>query len=127
MSGLWLVIAEGHPRQQFVGQTIWMLGLIAVGAVVLVGAAMIAYRHFNRQIKAADDEPFTLTDLRRMHREGQLTDEEFERAKAVMIARGRALLGDTDSAPASATVDSDKAAPADSDKAEDGPHRPEAR
>ena len=33
---------------------------------------------------------FTLSDLRQLHKQGQMTDEEFERAKAKMIAGGRA-------------------------------------
>ena len=127
MSDLWVSIAQRQPQQQFVDQAIWNLGLIAVGAVVLIGAAMIVYRYFNRQIKVGDGQPFTLTDLRRMHREGQLTNEEFERAKALMIARGRASLRDSGTGPAFATGETDKAASADSDKAPDGPHCSEDR
>jgi hypothetical protein len=35
------------------------------------------------------DEGFTLADLRRLHREGQLSDEEFERAQEQIIAVAR--------------------------------------
>src|SRR5688572_769627 len=34
---------------------------------------------------------FTLSDLRQLHRQGQMTDEEFERAKAKMVASGKAM------------------------------------
>ena len=46
---------------------------------------------FLRKWMAKDEEPtsrlgFTLGDLRRLHQEGSMTDEEFEKAKAQMIA-----------------------------------------
>jgi hypothetical protein len=44
-----------------------------------------------RRMKAEDDTPvtpsgFTLSDLRQMHRSGQLSDEEFARAKEKVVA-----------------------------------------
>src|SRR5689334_6668908 len=43
-----------------------------------------------------DDEPaaaggFTLSDLRELHRAGQMSDEEFERAKAQMLAGAKSM------------------------------------
>ena len=34
---------------------------------------------------------FSLSDLRQLHREGKMTDEEFERARAKMVAAGKAM------------------------------------
>ncbi|MHC4948936.1 MAG: SHOCT domain-containing protein [Planctomycetota bacterium] len=59
-----------------------LLGVVAVGATVVWLA-----RRFLRRDAAAPPEGFTLQDLRDLHRAGELSDEEFERARAAMIAR----------------------------------------
>jgi hypothetical protein len=64
---------------------VWSLVLVAlvIGAFWLVSV-------LKRRLKASDHEPasvgFTLSDLREMHRAGQLSDEEFERARTKMAA-----------------------------------------
>lgn len=60
--------------------------------IVLVAAAwLIAAWARKRAADSAADEilnmPFTLDSLRRMHADGQLTDDEFQRAKARMLQR----------------------------------------
>ena len=49
-----------------------------------------------RQWLKEDDTPtagigFTLSDLRQLHKQGQMTDEEFERAKAKIIGGAKAM------------------------------------
>ncbi len=69
-------------------------------AVILVlCVAIIAFALWlRRRLQAEDEDPlpdtpgFTLADLRDMHAQGKLTDEEFATAKAGIIARSRALL-----------------------------------
>ena len=62
--------------------------LIALVAFVVVGGVVI---YFVRRRLSADAGPtgdgFTLHDLRQLHAAGELSDSEFERAKAVMIGR----------------------------------------
>ena len=63
-------------------------GILAVAVLVLFGVVALFRRIMLR------DEPqatpvFSLEDLRKMHRQGQLSDEEFDRARAKMIARTR--------------------------------------
>jgi hypothetical protein len=52
--------------------------------------ALAAYRKWMR----ADDTPtgpgFTLGDLRKLHKEGKMTTEEFEKAKAILIGSAKA-------------------------------------
>lgn len=72
-----------------------LAGLLVLSAIMLVLliALVVAWR-VARNYLFADDESngatsFTLGDLRDMHRRGDLTDEEFERAKALLIAQER--------------------------------------
>jgi len=58
---------------------------LALIAVVIAGWFAIArLRHWMRS-EAEEQKPFTLDDLRKLHREGQLTDEEFQKARDTMI------------------------------------------
>src|SRR3954467_5972991 len=57
------------------------------GLVVVIVLGMWAAAHLKRRYQQQSDHPtaaagFTLSDLRQLHRSGQMTDEEFERAKA---------------------------------------------
>jgi len=70
------------------------LAWLSAAAVVLAVAFLVVRRLVLRG--EADDgvaTGFTLGDLRRLHAEGELTDAQFEQAKAALIARGRAALG----------------------------------
>ncbi|MCH2136981.1 MAG: SHOCT domain-containing protein [Phycisphaerales bacterium] len=76
-----------------VDMTAMWLAIGGLLAAALVGALLIhaVRRHFNRQHDASGDV-FTLNDLRRLHREGQLSDEEYERLRDQLLglASGRA-------------------------------------
>jgi len=60
--------------------------------VAVVGAIVIAVarRMLHRGASSAD-AGFTLHDLRRMRDAGELSDEEFERARAALIGRVRGI------------------------------------
>ena len=67
---------------------VWTLVLIV--ALVLMFGAVAAFRKWMK----ADDAPttgpgFTLSDLRRLHKEGQMTDKEYEKAKTVLIGTAK--------------------------------------
>jgi uncharacterized membrane protein len=56
--------------------------------VVLLVVMMVLIAWLRRRLSPNEDfhgEGFTLADLRRMHKAGQMTDEEYERAKAKLI------------------------------------------
>lgn len=59
------------------------LALIII-LIVLFGALM-AYRRWLNTDDTNGSEGFTLSDLRRLHKAGQMTDAEYEKAKAVLI------------------------------------------
>lgn len=69
----------------------WTLVLVAILVLAFVGVVIV-----KKRMRTEDDEPvgpvtgFTLSDLRRLHKEGQVSDEEFERAKAKIVASAKA-------------------------------------
>ena len=70
---------------------VWSLILIVL---IVIGAA--AVMRLRRWLKEDDTTPsggigFTLSDLRQLHKQGQMTDAEFERARAKMVEAGRAM------------------------------------
>ena len=64
------------------------LGLLIVG---MMAAARVRRKIKQEDVTAGPAAGFTLSDLRQMHRAGQITDAEFERAKEkVVLAAQRA-------------------------------------
>ncbi len=68
-------------------------GKLVVGCTILLLAMVSGFvgvfilrRRLRDCTPQASAESFSLQDLRQLHREGQLSDEEFERAKAQMVA-----------------------------------------
>lgn len=63
--------------------------LLALVFIAVIG--WVAISRIRAWMKPSDDtdEGFTLADLRRLNREGSLSDEEFERAQAQLIAAVR--------------------------------------
>ena len=75
---------------------IWSLVL-----VVLILAGFVAVSYVKKRLRNDDDakDParelgFTLSDLRQLHRSGQISDEEFARAKGKIVAAARRMPGE---------------------------------
>lgn len=68
----------------------------ALGVLTTAFLLGVIFFVVRRRIKSSEEETpglnlgFTLADLRQMHAEGQMTDEEFEYAKRKMAARAKA-------------------------------------
>jgi hypothetical protein len=62
---------------------VWLMVLLA-GVVLLFGAVAWARKRLSPN-EDFHGEGFSLSDLRQMHKEGKLSDEEFDRAKAKMV------------------------------------------
>ena len=82
-----LIAQAGHNILPVFG---WSLVLICL----LVGGFFAISKL--RQWLRDDDAPvspigFTLSDLRQLHKQGQMTDEEFERAKAKLLGSAKAM------------------------------------
>ena len=65
------------------GALLWSFILIAT-ILVLFGAIAL-YRRWMNADETTSNTGFTLSDLRRLHKEGKMTDAEFESAKAILI------------------------------------------
>lgn len=62
------------------------LGLLVL--LVIAGGVVIFYlRRLLNSNQSLDSPGFTLQSLRELHAAGEMTDEEFEKAKAAMIGR----------------------------------------
>jgi len=67
---------------------IWSLILILIIMVLFVAVGL--YRKWMKSEDTTGGEGFTLSDLRKLHKAGQMTDEEFEKAKKVLIGSVKA-------------------------------------
>ena len=68
-----------------------LLGMLVAGLVVIA----IAKRRsdaLKQQAAGGGGLPFTLHDLRKLHEEGELTDEQFERARQRIVAMSKAQM-----------------------------------
>ena len=84
MTVLPALAGSGAASRLFSDVMPWLLlfmGLVIVGGVII----MLARRLLNTSSRTQPG--FTLHDLRTLHTKGELTDEEFERAREAMIAR----------------------------------------
>src|SRR3954468_10338393 len=63
---------------------------VLIGIVIL---AFLAYAQFKRWMKepevSSTSTGFTLSDLREMHRQGKMTDAEYQAARAKMVAKAK--------------------------------------
>ena len=76
-----LILAQ--PERDYSRIFIWSLALLGVLAVGLVVVSKV-----KRRLQEPDQPVsmgFTLSDLRQLHKSGQMSDEEFERAKAKVV------------------------------------------
>jgi len=65
---------------------------LSLGLVVLVIVGWVTVLQVRRRLTQPDESSgagFTLSDLRRLHKSGQMTDAEFERAKAKVVEAAR--------------------------------------
>ncbi len=107
-----ILLAQDPVRDS--SEILWWLGVILAAVVAILLVAIIVRRRFMAGEQDAENPAasgFTLGDLREMHRNGQLNDEEFEVAKKGMIARSRAMMeAPEDELPAVGEIGEDLAA-----------------
>lgn len=88
LEGLGTQVLLAEADRSDVQRLIWV-SLSLVG-LVLVGLMLVSY--IKRRL-GEDDAPasagFTLSDLRQMHKSGRMTDEEFEKAKAMVVGAAK--------------------------------------
>ena len=66
--------------------------LLSLGILAAVTVGLLVVQRIKKQLQTDDDDVagkltggFTLSDLRQLHKAGEMSDEEFERAKAKII------------------------------------------
>jgi hypothetical protein len=59
--------------------------LILIVILILLFGGVVLYRKWMNADDTTTGDGFTLSDLRRLHKEGKMTDGEFESAKAILI------------------------------------------
>ena len=66
---------------------IWSIGPIILGLIAVVVVGWFVVVHVRNWMKSSEEsgEAFTLDDLRRMHRAGEISEAEFQRAREAMI------------------------------------------
>lgn len=81
-----LLAADGDP-----GGFILQIGGAVLGLIAVVVVGWFAIVRIRAWMHTSEDEsaPFTLDALRRLHREGKLSDAEFQRAREAMIGAVR--------------------------------------
>ena len=66
------------------GDVLWWSGVL----IVLLLAAFVGVAQVKKRMMRTDESGgagFTLSDLRALHREGKMTDDEFEKAKSIIV------------------------------------------
>jgi hypothetical protein len=85
------ILAEAEGDFSYAAFFFWCL--LAIGLLVGGFFAVTWVRRWAKQDdSAAGAIGFTLSDLRQLHKAGQMTDEEFERAKTKMVAATKAAI-----------------------------------
>ena len=79
----WLLVGQTDPRNT-TSAIIW--SLVLIGLVLLAFAAVSLVRRWANKTDAEQPAGFTLGDLRQLHKSGKISQEEFERAKALILA-----------------------------------------
>jgi uncharacterized membrane protein len=82
---------------------------MSVVLLIAVVALFLGVAWARKRLSPDEDfhgEGFALADLRQMHKEGKLTDEEFERARAKMVEQMQAAQARRDAARAEAAKQS---------------------
>jgi uncharacterized membrane protein len=73
----------GSSLSEILPATILLLVLVIIGAIIILRARKMARGRYMQGV------PFTLDQLRALHAKGELSNEEFERAKTSMIDNTR--------------------------------------
>ncbi len=83
------LLAAAPPDSDYRAIFLWSFVLI-----VLLVIAFAAYSYLKRWMKSADEPMvtgFTLSDMKELHRQGKMSTEEFELARARMVAAAKRM------------------------------------
>jgi len=86
---------------EFPAASVFKLSLALVALVIVGWVTVLQVRRRLTQPDETSGTGFTLSDLRQLHKSGQMSDAEFERAKAKVVEAARKA-AERDAAPAGA-------------------------
>lgn len=91
-----MAIAQSIPTGQVFVLSLILIGLVVIGFAV----ALQVKRRVQQGEEPGETAGFTLSDLRRLHKTGQMSDQEFEQAKGqILTATKRAAERDAAKIP----------------------------
>ncbi len=94
-SGLWPLLAQTQRTARNQSDIWFYLSVLVVAAFVVITIGLVARKMLGGPIGAGEGESvFDLSELRRLHRAGQLTDEEFQVARAAALKESTGYLGE---------------------------------
>ncbi len=73
----------GSVLREILPATILLVVLVIIGGFIIMRARKMVKGSMKSEM------PFTLSQLRKLHKRGELSDEEFQRAKVSMIDKAR--------------------------------------
>src|SRR5437660_11737355 len=73
-----------QPEQSTGRVMIWAIVLVL--ALMLLFGVVVIYRKWMNADDTTSGPGFTLSDLRRLHKEGKMTTQEYEKDKTVLVA-----------------------------------------
>ncbi len=85
MTVLPALAGSGAASQLFSDVMPWLL--LLMGLVIVGGVIILLARRLLNDTSSSKQPGFTLHELRTLHAKGELTDEQFDRAREAMIAR----------------------------------------
>ncbi len=88
------------------GRVMFWCAMLLIMALLMGLAAYIIRKRMTREGDAPSlPMGFSLSDLRQLHAQGQLSDEEFEHAKRKMVAKTRSALASDETTPSQPSGD----------------------
>lgn len=87
------------------GVLVWALILVGLVIILFVAVNLIKRWMRHQELDVGPAGGFTLADLRRLHREGKMSDEEFEATRRRIVAAAQAASAKTAPPMSSTPVD----------------------
>ncbi len=85
---MWVSIPTNMLAQSAGGAgVIFFWAMVLIGLLLWAGAGVVYFRRWYGDTDLSSPVGFTLGDLRQLHRDGQMTDEEFESAKMQLLGQ----------------------------------------
>ncbi len=102
-SSLWPMLAQSARTARNQDDIWFYLIVLVIAAFAIAIIGLVARKMLASPIASGEGESiFDLSELRRLHREGRLTDEEFQTARATVLKDSAGYLDETDTTAAEA-------------------------